>query len=98
MWELGYESHNAYPDLWMKPEFRPEDKIYNSYIVCYEIDILCIHHDPDGVLNKLNVYVSFKAGLVSSPNIYHGTKLKHKPLHNDFWIPSKYVQEVVIIC
>ena len=55
MKELGYCSGDADPNLWMKPEYRPEDKLeYYSYILCYMDDILCIHHDPDDVLNKLN--------------------------------------------
>ena len=27
MWELGYVSFNADWDLWVKPEYRPEDKL-----------------------------------------------------------------------
>ena len=55
MQELGYKSRDADPDLCMKPPNRPEDKLeYYSYILCNTDDILCIHHDPDGVLNKLN--------------------------------------------
>ena len=27
MWKLGYKSCNAYSDLWMKPEFWPDDKL-----------------------------------------------------------------------
>ena len=83
MWELGYSSCHADPDLWMKAQFRPEDKLeYYSYILCYVDDILCIHHDQDDVLNKLNVYVPLKPGSVESPDMYLGTKLKCMQLHN----------------
>ena len=55
MQELGYQSCNADPDLWMKAEYRPEDELkYYSYILCYVDDILCIHHDLKDVLNKLS--------------------------------------------
>ena len=51
MQELGYKSHDD-DNLWMKPEFRPEDKLeYYSYILCYADGILCIHHEPDNILN-----------------------------------------------
>ena len=43
-WDI---SNDAGPDLWMKAE-------YYSYILCYMDDKLCIHQDPDGVLNKLD--------------------------------------------
>ena len=64
---LGYQSHKADPDLWWKPETRPQDKFeYYSYTLHYVDDILFIHHNPDGVLNKLNGYVQLKPGLVSN--------------------------------
>ena len=50
MCELGYKSCDSDPEPWMKPEFRPEDKLeYHLYILCYVDDILCIHHEPDDI-------------------------------------------------
>ena len=70
----------------MKAEHRLEDKLdYYSYILCYVDDILCIHHDPDDVLNKLNGYVPLKPCLVESLDMYLGIKLKHMQLHNGIW-------------
>ena len=47
------ESCDEDHDLWIKPEYRPEEKLeYYSYIFCFVDDILCIHHDPDIVLNS----------------------------------------------
>ena len=61
--EFRYKSYDADSDLWMMPEFRLECKLqYYSYNLNYVDDILCIHHDPDDVLNKLNKYVSLKPG------------------------------------
>ena len=74
---LGHIFHNASrirmscdadPNLWMKAEYRPEDKLeYYSYILCYVDDILCIHHDPDDVLNKLNGYMPLQPSSVRNP-------------------------------
>ena len=51
MESMGYQSCKADPDLWLKPETRPEDGVkYYSYILCYVDDILCIHHNADSVL------------------------------------------------
>ena len=37
---MGYQSCKANPDLWLKPEQRPEDGVkYYSYILCYVDDI-----------------------------------------------------------
>ena len=86
----------------MKPEFRLEDKSeYCSYISCYVDGILCIHHHPDDVLNKLNGCVLLKPSSVRRPDMYHGMKLKCMQLHNGIcalsMMPSNYVQEAVRI-
>ena len=54
-----------------------QDKFeFYSCIQCYEDGMLCIHHDPDDVLNKLNHHVSLKSGSVGSSNMFIGTKLQ----------------------
>ena len=87
----------------MKAEYRLEDKLeYYSYIFCYMDNILCMHHDPDDILNKLNEYVPFKPGSVGSTEMYCSTKLKCMQLHNGIWTwsmsPPKYVQKAARIC
>ena len=78
MQEFGYCSCNSDPNLWMKAQYKPENKLeYYSYILCHVDDILCIHHDPDNVLNKLIGCMSLKPGSVGSPNMSLGMKLKH---------------------
>ena len=65
IWELGYQSCDDDSDLWMKAQYRPEDKLkYYLYILCYMDDILCIHHYSDDILNKLNGYVTLKPSIV----------------------------------
>ena len=103
LWALEYQSCDADPDLWMKAEYRLDNKLeYNSYILCYVVGIICIHHDPYGVLNKLNGYVPVKPSSVESSDMYLSTKWKHMYLHDGIWAwsmsPSKYVQEALRIC
>ena len=41
MWELGYQSCDADPGLWIKNEYRPKNELeYHLYILCYADDIL----------------------------------------------------------
>ena len=74
-------------------------KYYYSYILCYVDDILCIHHDPEPVLQRLDKYFKFKPGSVGDPDFYLGSKLKMMELEDGTkcWgsSPSKYVQEAV---
>ena len=82
MQELGH-SCDAYPDLWMKAEYRLGDKLeHYSYIVYYMDGILCLHHNPDDVLIKLKRYVTLKSGSVWSPDMYLGTILMCMQLYN----------------
>ena len=103
MREMGYTSCLADPDLWYKPQTRPDDHFdYYSYILCYVDDILCIHHDAMTIMNKLNGRFRMKDGSVGDPDIYLGTKLKQARLANGIraWgmSPSKYVQEATETC
>ena len=103
MQELGYCSCDADPDLWMKAPYPGCGQAApRKLISCYVDDILCIQHESDDVLNKLNRYVPLKPGSVGSPDMYLGMKLKLMQLHNGIWAwsmsPSKYVQEALRIC
>ena len=104
MWKLGYcHCDDVDSDLWMKAEYRPEENLQcYFYILCYVDDILCIPHDPDDVLNKLNGCMLLKPGWVGSPDMYLSIKLKCMQLHNGIWAwsmsPSKYFWEAVRIC
>ena len=101
MWKLGYFSCDVNPDMWMKAEYRPEDKlVYYSYILCYVDNILCIHHDTNDVLNKLNQYMPLKLRSVGSLNFYLSKNLTCMQLNNGIWAwfmsPLKYVKSVRI--
>jgi hypothetical protein len=75
---------------------------YYTYILCYVDDILCIHHDPMSVMNKINSYLSLKPSSVGDPDIYLGAKLKQTQLPNGVMAwglsPSKYAFQAVKNC
>ncbi len=103
MYQMGYTSCKADPDLWLKAVTRPEDNVhYYAYILCYVDDILCIHHDPMSVMNEINGYLPLKPSSVGNPDIYLGPKLKQTQLPNGVMVwglsPSKYVIQAVKKC
>ena len=102
MESLGHESCKADPDLWLKPEVKPEDGVqYYSYLLCHMDDILCIHHNADAVLQWLHKSFPLKPG-IGNPDMYLGTNLCKTRLHNGIWAwamsPVKHVQEAVRDC
>lgn len=103
MRQMGYTSCKADPDLWYKAETRPTDNFrYYAYILCYVDDILCMHHDPMTILDRINGYMPLKPSSVGDPDIYLGAKLKQTRLPNGVWAwglsPSKYVAQAVKNC
>ena len=102
MESLGYQSCKTDLDLWLKPEIRPEDGVkYYFYFLCYDDDILCIHHNPDSMLEWLHKSLPLKPGF-DNPDIYLGAKLCKTRLHKQVWAramsPAKYVEEAVRNC
>jgi hypothetical protein len=84
----------------MKAETRPDDGVlYWAYILIYVDDILCVHHDPNAPLAKLDEYFKMKEGFIQVPIFYLGAKVKNTVLPNGVvdWgmISSKYVQYAV---
>ena len=100
MRNLGYSPCLADPDLWMKMEQRPDDGLwYYSYVLFYVDDCLCISHNSEECLWKINKFFPMKEGSIGDPDIYLGAKLKQVRLDNGVscWAlsASKYVQEAV---
>jgi hypothetical protein len=103
MHQMGYTSCKADPDLWLKAVTRPKDNVrYYAYILCYDDNILCIHHDPMAVMGEINKYLPLKPSSVDNPDIYLGAKLKETRLPNGVMAwglsPSKYVIQAVKNC
>ena len=62
MYNLSYKSCLADPDLWYKPEAKPDGTEYYSYILCYVDDILVIHHDAMLILTDFDKHFKLKPG------------------------------------
>ena len=74
---MGYEPCQADPNLWYKPMTRPDDGMkYYAYILLYVDDCLCIHHDAEGELRKLDKFFPMKPGSIGDPDIYLGAKIR----------------------
>ena len=100
MQHMGYKPCKADPDLWIKPEQRPDDGVwYYSYVLFYVDDCLAIRHDATECLKQLDKYFPMKENSIGDPDIYLGAKLRRVRLDNGVtcWALSsaKYVVEAV---
>jgi hypothetical protein len=100
MSNLGCKSCLADPNVWLRPAVRKSDGVsYYEYVLIYVDDILCMSHDPNELMQKLDKSFPMKEGSIGPPNIYLGAKLSKVKLPNgvEAWAmsPSKYVQEAL---
>ena len=64
------------PDLWMKPEVKPEDcSGHYTYILIYVDDVMVINHDAESVLIRIDKYFKLNHSSIGDPDIYLGSKL-----------------------
>jgi len=67
---LGYKSCVTDADLWFKTFVRPDDGFkYCAYILLYVDDFLCIHHNAESALYKIDKYFSMKKGSLKDTDI-----------------------------
>ena len=97
---LGYTSCLADRDVWLKPMVRPEDGFqYYAYVLLYVDDVLCVHHDAEGELLKIDRFFKMKPGSINDPDLYLGAKVCKMTMINGVqcwgFSPSKYVREAV---
>ena len=52
---FGYKSPNAYADVWIKWDFKPNIGTYYKYMLCYVDDLLDISFMPIEDMNALNL-------------------------------------------
>ena len=100
MWQLGYMSCLVDPDLWYKPMVWPEDNFsYYSYVLLDVDDCLCICHDAEEEIHKIDKFITMKKGSIGDPDMYLGARVKRMEMLNGVqaWALSlsKYVQEAV---
>ena len=80
MVSMGYVLCKADPDLWMRPEICPEDKVqYYTLMLCYVDDILCIHQIANSVL---------------CTSLFNSNRL-HDVVWSCTMISTKHVQQIV---
>ena len=99
----GYKSCLTKPDQWFEPMVQPEDKAkYCTYALLDVDDCMCICHDTEAEIYKINKFFKSKDGSITDPDIYLGAKVKTMEMPNGVraWAmsPSEYIQEVVQHC
>ena len=74
--EVKFVSSKADPDVWMRPNKKPNGDEYWEYVLVYVDDILCVSHDPQSIMDYLASKYTLKPGSVKEPDTYLGATIK----------------------
>ena len=78
---------NAAPDVYMRPEVKPNGFEYYEYVLCYVDDILSISHFPDVTVDGIRARFILKDNKVEDPTDYLRAQLSKikDEFGNEFW-------------
>ena len=75
LYDLGYRSSYADPDVWMKPAVKPDGFKYWEYILCYVDDIIHVNYDPMPTMKLIQSKFKFKNDKIEEPDMYLGARM-----------------------
>ena len=93
---LGYISSKADPDVWMKPETKPDGMEYYAYVLVYVDDLLHLHHDPNLFMDQLEHTYRLKENSVGEPDRYLGANIDRVQLKDGRIVWSMTSKDYVI--
>ena len=73
--EIGLLSTKAYPNVWYRPEVKPNGFDYYDYILCYVDYILYMSQDPGIALRRIQAVFKFKGDGMDHSIIYLGDQV-----------------------
>jgi Reverse transcriptase (RNA-dependent DNA polymerase) len=78
LWDSGYSSCKADPDVWMHPRTKPDGFKYWSYILVYTDDILIVDHELKVAMDYYASHYTLKPSSIKEPDTYLGAQVsKH---------------------
>jgi hypothetical protein len=91
MRDLGYKSCLADPDVWIRPQSKPDGSEYYEYCLIYVDDILCVSHEPGKTMSSLAKLYRLKED-PAPPQRYLGANiLRHQLVDGRVvWAMSSY--------
>ena len=99
IYNLGFRSSQADPDVWLRPACKPCGEKYYEYVLCYVDDVLAISVSPEGIMKSIQEKFKLKGDKYGPPTDYLGAQLSVMTNANgtECWTQSsdRYVEESV---
>jgi hypothetical protein len=78
LYDLGYTSTKADPDVWIRPATKPDGFKYYEMLLVYVDDVLCISHDAEATMSGIQTTFKLKGDKVEVPTNYLGAQVTKK--------------------
>ena len=72
LYDLGYTSTKADPDVWIWPATKPDGFKYYEMLLVYVDDVLCVSHDAEATMSGIQTTFKLKGDKVEIPTNYLG--------------------------
>ena len=100
LYDIGYTPSKADPDVWIRPEVKPDGFEYYKMILCYVDDVISILHDTIKTMKGIQHKFKLKDDKIAEPENYLGTGLSNMVTANGrkCWSmsPEKYCKAAVL--
>jgi hypothetical protein len=73
--EMGYMSTKADPDVWIRPQVKPDGFEYYEMVLVYVDDIMVLSHDTKPTMDAIASLYKLKEGSVGEPTQYLGANV-----------------------
>ena len=99
IYEIGYRSSLADPDVWIRPAVKPNGTEYYEMLLCYVDDLLCVSDNPQETMEQVKERFTLKGDAYGTPTEYLGATVERmQTAHGETcWTQSsdKYVKASV---
>ena len=96
---IGFKSCKGDPDLWYRPNLKPNGSEIYEYLLVYTDDLLVFGLNPRDILRKVDKYFKLKPESITEPDVYLGAKIRKVMVDTDTyaWAQSSagYVKEAI---
>ena len=99
LWDLQFRPSKGDPDVWLKPNVKPNGAKYYDMVLCYVDDVISIGEAPRVAIDGIEAVFKLKGDKAEVPDMYLGGELKQvrNESGNDCWTFSseKYIRTAV---
>ena len=99
LYDLGYTSTKADPDVWIRPVTKPDGFKYYEMLLVYVDDVLCISHDAEATMAGIQGTFKLKEDKVEDPTNYLRAQITKKVINGiSCWTMSseQYIKVVIV--